>query len=142
MTLTPVERDERSAEFFDAAAAGTLLYQRCAHCDYAQLPIGAGANGPRCRRCGRPALSWAPASGAATLVSWTSSPVRTPEGTAPGPVIGLLELAEGPWIDAQLHGLSGDDAQRAAQLAEGARFAVAFERPEGSEAIPVFLPAE
>lgn len=142
MTLAAVERDERSAEFFDAAAAGTLLYQRCAGCGYAQLPIGAGANGRRCRRCGRNEAAWTPASGAATLVSWTSSPVRTAQGMAPGPVVGLLELAEGPWIDAQLHGLSGDDAQRQAQLGEGARFAVAFERPEGSEAIPVFLPAD
>lgn len=142
MTLTPVERDERSAEFFDAAAQGTLVYQLCGNCGYAQLPIGAGTNGPRCRRCGRNELAWTPASGAATLISWTSSPVRTAEGTSPGPVVGLVELAEGPWMDAQLHGLSGDDAQRTAQLAEGAAFTVAFERPEGSEAIPVFVPAE
>jgi len=138
MTLAPVVRDERSAQFFDAAADGTLLYQKCGNCGHAQLPIGAGTVGDRCRNCGQTKAQWVPASGAATLVSWTSSPVRTPEGTEPGPVIGLLELAEGPWLEAQLHGLSGD----AAQLAEGAAFTVAFERPEGSEAIPVFLPAD
>jgi uncharacterized OB-fold protein len=142
MTLAPVVRDERSAEFFDAAAEGTLLYQKCANCGYAQLPIGAGTVGTRCRNCGRTEAHWTPASGAATLISWTSSPLRTAEGTVPGPVIGLLELAEGPWLEAQLHGLSGDATMGNPQLAEGAPFAVAFERPEGSEAIPVFLPVD
>jgi uncharacterized OB-fold protein len=121
MTLTPVERDERSAEFFDAAATGTLLVQRCGACGYAQLPIGAGTNGPRCRGCGATEAAWTPASGAATLVSWTSSPVRTAQGAVPGPVIGLLELAEGPWMDAQLSGLSDDEARRAAQLLRDVR---------------------
>jgi uncharacterized OB-fold protein len=136
-TLVPILRDDRSAEFFDAAAQGTLLYQKCANCGYAQLPIAGGTVGTRCRNCGQTKAAWTPASGAATLVSWTSSPVRTADGTVPGPVIGLLELAEGPWMEAQLHALSGD----AAQLAEGAPFTVAFETPAGSEAIPVFVPA-
>jgi uncharacterized protein len=134
MTLAALARDDASAQFFDAAAQGVLLYQRCSACGYAQLPIG-GAVRTRCRNCGRNEALWTPASGRAALLSWTSSPVRTAEGTAPGPVIGLLELEEGPWLETQLRGLTGD----AAELAEGAPFHVGFEQPEGSEPIPVFL---
>lgn len=133
MTLAALARDAASAQFFDAAARGVLLYQRCEACGHAQLPIG-GSVRTRCRRCGRDEAVWTEASGAATLVSWTSSPVRTAEGTSPGPVIGLLELAEGPWLETQLRGLTG----AAGELDEGAAFHVGFERPEGSEPIPVF----
>jgi uncharacterized OB-fold protein len=135
MTLAALARDDASARFFDAAARGVLLLQRCSACGNAQLPIG-GSVRDRCRNCGRNEAVWTAASGAATLVSWTSSPVRTADGTEPGPVIGLLELEEGPWMEAQLHALTGD----AAQLAEGAPFAVAFETRAGSEATPVFIP--
>jgi uncharacterized OB-fold protein len=137
-TLAAVARDEASEAFFDAAAEGVLLYQRCAACGHAQLPIGAVR--ARCRNCGRNATRWTPSSGRATLVSWTSSPVRTAEGSAPGPVIGLLELEEGPWLEAQLRGVD-QAAPASAQLAEGAPFRVAFERPAGSEAVPVFIAA-
>jgi uncharacterized OB-fold protein len=106
MTLAALARDDASAQFLDAAAQGVLLYQRCSACGHAQLPIG-GSVRTRCRNCGRNEAAWTPASGAATLVSWTSSPVRTADGTEPGPVIGLLELAEGPWMEAQLHALTG-----------------------------------
>lgn len=134
MTLAPVTRDAASAEFFDAAAQGVLLYQRCGACDHAQLPIG-GSVRTRCRNCGANEAVWTPASGAATLVSWTSSPVRSAEGTEPGPVIGLVQLAEGPWLETQLRGLTGAPEQ----LGEGAPLHVGFERPEGSESIPVFI---
>jgi uncharacterized OB-fold protein len=134
MTLAALARDDASAQFFDAAAGGVLLYQLCAACGHAQLPIG-GSVRTRCRQCGLGEAAWAPASGAATLVSWTSSPVRTAEGSAPGPVIGLVELAEGPWLETQLRGLTGAPGE----LDEGAPFHVGFERPDGSEAIPVFL---
>jgi uncharacterized OB-fold protein len=135
MSLASIERDARSAEFFDAAATGVLLYQKCGNCSYAQLPIAPGTVGTRCRRCGKLEAAWTPSSGKATLVSWTSSPVRTADGTVPGPVIGLLELEEGPWLETQLRGLTGAESE----LAEGAAFHVAFERPEGSEPIPVFV---
>ena len=117
MTLAALARDDASARFFDAAAQGVLMYQRCSACGYAQLPIG-GSVRDRCRNCGRNEAVW------------------TADGTEPGPVIGLLELEEGPWMEAQLHALTGD----AAQLAEGAPFAVAFETRAGSEATPVFIP--
>ncbi|MCW2604440.1 MAG: hypothetical protein JWN61_2575 [Pseudonocardiales bacterium] len=134
MTLAALARDDASAQFLDAAAQGVLLYQRCSACGHAQLPIG-GSVRTRCRNCGRNEAAWTPASGAATLVSWTSSPVRTADGTEPGPVIGLLELAEGPWLETQLRGLAGAPGE----LDEGAPFHVGFEQPEGSEPIPVFI---
>jgi uncharacterized OB-fold protein len=134
MSLASVTRDDASAQFFDAAAHGVLLYQRCSACAHAQLPIG-GSVRTRCRNCGANEAVWTPASGAATLVSWTSSPVRTAQGAEPGPVIGLVQLAEGPWLETQLRGLTGAPDQ----LREGAPFHVGFERPEGSEAIPVFI---
>ena len=106
-----------------AATAATRNCRSAGPC----APAAGAAGGTR--RPGRPA------SGAATLISWTSSPVRTAEGTAPGPVIGLVELAEGPWLETQLRGLTGAPAE----LAEGAAFHVGFEQPEGSEPIPVFI---
>lgn len=136
MSLASIARDEASAPFFDAAAQGVLMYQRCAHCGYAQLPIGTVR--ARCRSCGRNEAAWTPASGDATLVSWTSSPIRTPEGSAPGPVIGLVELAEGPWLETQLRAPTEVPADPA-ELVEGRALRVAFERPEGSEPIPVFV---
>ncbi|MEA3218225.1 MAG: uncharacterized protein QOJ19_4381, partial [Acidimicrobiia bacterium] len=58
--------DGLNAEFYEAAASGTLHVQRCADCGVYRHP-------PRyyCAACGSGSYVWAPSSGDGTLFSWT-----------------------------------------------------------------------
>lgn len=94
-----MRRDEKSAKFFDAAARGDLAIRRCTSCS-ASLAPEAGV----CTRCGETSLEWARATGAATLVAWTvvhRAPSRAYGDLVPY-VVGLVEIAEGPWLYARL----------------------------------------
>lgn len=128
--LQPVVRDDATAEFFDAAAKGLLLFRRCRPYGHASRP-----QATICSQCASQDLTWEPASGAAKLVSWAVLPGRAAEGGEPSSpaVVAIAELDEGPWIWACLR--SGDPEQ----LYEGIPLRVGFERPPGSEAIPVLL---
>jgi len=66
MTVGPVTRDAATAEFFDGTAAGQFLLRHCTACGTLSAPQAA-----QCERCSSTALDWRPASGGATLVSWT-----------------------------------------------------------------------
>ncbi|MGI8306668.1 Zn-ribbon domain-containing OB-fold protein [Saccharopolyspora hattusasensis] len=121
--MISVARNEASAAFFDGSARGELLVRRCPQCSPVIAP-----NVPQCPACGSTELSWEPASGAATLVTWTVVPV--PGG---GHVVaGIVELAEGPWLHARILDVAPED------LAEGIALGVGFERHEDGEAVPVF----
>jgi uncharacterized OB-fold protein len=122
-----VERDHSTAEFFDATARGVFPLRRCAPCGRFVRP-----QAHQCQECGGTDLEWVEASGAAKLVSWAVIPPRD-EGAEPLVVV-IGELEEGPWWWSCLAG-SPDPAE----LGEGRRLRVGFERPEGSEAVPVFL---
>jgi uncharacterized OB-fold protein len=127
-----IARDDASAPFFDAAAEGTLLLRRCPTCGQWSAPHHA--------RCADgSALEWAPAAGTATLVSWAVDPLpavdeqlATPSG---GTCLGLVELAEGPWMHVAIVGVDP------AVLHEGDALAVRFVRPGGGEPAPAFAPA-
>jgi uncharacterized OB-fold protein len=54
--------------------------------------------------------------------------------TGDGSVIGVVELAEGPWINAALPGVDP------AHLVEGMPMQLDFLRLGGGEPVPVFLP--
>jgi uncharacterized OB-fold protein len=129
MHPSAVQRDDRSAPFFDAAANGQLLIKRCKGCGHF-LPLAR----IRCSVCQRAALEWVPASGAANLVSWVvvhgrpASPDAEPERSW----VGLVELEEGPWMHAAL--VDVDEAE----LAAGVGLSVDFVTPPGSEPLPVF----
>jgi uncharacterized protein len=127
MSIPQVQRDDSSAPFFDAAARGELLIKRCSDC---------GVYGPprqrSCRRCGSE-MGWQPASGEATLITWTTKPSADPD-TAPTP-FGYVELAEGAWLETLLVDLSPGDR------IEGAPLQVQFLREGTGEPIPVFGPA-
>jgi uncharacterized OB-fold protein len=128
--MSAVSRDEASAPFFDAAASGRLLVRRCADCGHWVAPYTRmGQALDRCPACTSPRLEWAEASGAATLVTWTV--LHTREGA--GRPIGVVELDEGPWLTARV------DADPAT-LSAGMALTVAFARPGGGEAVPVFRP--
>lgn len=162
-----IRRDERSAPFFDAAAAGRLLIRRCAECGRWLAPE-AGS----CYDCGAEDPGWAPASGHGTLVSWAvlhpraSQPAGTsqadaagqaagtsqPAGTSPAAgtsqadaagqaaaltVLALVELDEGPWLHT---GLAVTGADEIAALRAGQRVAAGFAHPADGESYPVFSP--
>jgi uncharacterized protein len=130
MSVPPVQRDDSSATFFDAAAEARLLIKRCTKCS---------AYGPppqtTCRRCGGD-TAWSPASGDATLITWTTTPPssKAPD-TTPG-TFGYVELAEGPWLETILVDVPPDG------LREGLPLQVTFLNHLDGEPIPAFgLPA-
>lgn len=116
--LPVIQRDDASAEFFDAAAQGRLLIGECPPCGRVAL-----LRGRSCRGCGGELRSTA-ASGDAVLRTWAVT-----EGPT---VFGYVELAEGPWFETLLM-----DVDPTA-LHDGLRLRVRFPRPEGGEAVPVF----
>jgi len=130
MTAGLVGRDDTTAAFFDGAAEGQFLIRRCEPAGHVSRP-----QARQCSTCGSTDLQWVAASGRARLVSWAVVPPRrvAPDET-PGPptVIVVAELDEGPWWWSQISGVDPG------ALAEGARLRMAFERPEGGEAVPVF----
>jgi uncharacterized protein len=129
MTVGPVVRDAATAEFFDGTAAGQFLLRHCQDCGALSVPQAA-----QCERCSSTALDWRPASGDATLVSWTvahSKPDAT--GKTNRTILGIGELAEGPWWWSQI--VDADPAR----LRVGAPLRVGFERHDSQhEAVPVF----
>lgn len=128
MHLSPVERDDYSAPFFDGTAEGRLLTRRCSAGHY--LPPVQGGPVLRCPECHTEEIAWAQVSGDASLVSWTVVP------TAEGPLVaGIVELAEGPWMHAPV------DVDSDAGLRVGTPLRVDFVRPGSGEVLPVFRPA-
>lgn len=125
-TWPAIERDAKSAEFFDAAARDKLMIKRCRGCDQALAPEAAV-----CTTCAGTALAWAPATGSATLVSWTvvhRAPNRALTGLTPY-TVGVVELAEGPWLYAAI---------QTAAPEVGQPLRAAFRHPAAGEAYPVF----
>ncbi len=126
MTVGPVERDQATAEFFDAAADGRFLLRRCPDGHYSE-PSAA-----QCTTCGAAQLAWAPAQGGASLVSWAVAWSKPGAGGEQAPtVLVIAEFDEGPWWWSCLEGADP------AGLAVGARLKIAF-RDGGGEAVPVF----
>lgn len=151
MTLIPVVRDPHSAPFFDGAAEGTLMLRFS--------PSSGEWSEPAALVCSvtqADDLEWRAASGTAELVTWSVKPARAKPAPAeearakearakeararggraasrpaPETVIGIVELAEGPWLTVQLV-----DAANA-KLRSGLPVRIAFVHPEGGEAMPV-----
>ncbi len=90
-----------------------------------------------CTDCLSEGFEWTPAAGTGRLQSWVVLHAKpSPDGTTPEPrIIATVELAEGPWIASALMGVDVD------RVTGGMTVVVAFERPDDSEAIPVFRPA-
>ena len=131
-SLPPIQRDEASAEFFDAAAEGRLVVRRCDDCGHVRAP-----EVPMCTQCLSESFGWIDTAGTGHVESWVVLHSRAgADGVAPAPrVVATVELTEGPWMVAALHGIEPGGVRVAMAVR------VAFERPEGSEPIPVFVPA-
>ena len=122
----PMERDAKSAEFFDAAARDQLVIRTCDRCAQSLPPEAAV-----CTTCGHAELSWAPTTGLAKLVSWTvvhRAPNRFFETLVPY-TVGIVELVEGPWLYARVE---------SAAPSAGMPLRVAFVHPESGESYPIF----
>ena len=114
-------RDDESAAFFDGTARGELMIKRCDACGHHVRPVALV-----CTRCHGRELTWVPASGDGTLVSWVV--VHGRDGPT---VVGIVELDEGPWLDARLVDVD------AAGLGVGEPLAVVFV-DAGEEKVPAF----
>lgn len=129
MSVGPVARDERTADFLDGTAAGQFLLRKCDACQSLSPP-----QARQCGRCGGAVLSWQPAAGGASVVSWAVTHTRPgPDGATRTAVIVIAELDEGPWWWSQVVDAAPDAVQ------QGTRLRIDFARAsEDSECIPVF----
>lgn len=131
MATGAVDRDEATAEFFEAAARGTFLLRRCQICATWCEPQVL-----TCHACGSTALGWCASSGTATLVSWTIVHGRAKAGDASAATVLVIgQFDEGPWWWAQLGGV---DPASAAELVVGQRLRIGFEAHGDHETVPVF----
>jgi uncharacterized OB-fold protein len=127
MSLTPVVRDEHSGPFFDGAAEGRLMLRYSPSSGEWSEPAALVCSVTQARD-----LEWRPAAGTGELVSWTVKPGRRRDDrVTPDVVIGIVELAEGPWLTLRLVDAEGPE------LRVGLPVRVGFEQPEGGEFMPV-----
>jgi uncharacterized OB-fold protein len=127
MTLAPVVRDDFSAPFFDAAAEGRLLLRYSPSSGEWSEPAAVVCSVSQAQD-----LEWRESSGQGRLVTWTVKPGRAKDGRpAVDTIIGVVELAEGPWLTLQLPGADPGP------LEVGKPVRVDFVQPEGSEYLPV-----
>jgi uncharacterized OB-fold protein len=120
-------RDERSAEFFDALAAGRLLIRRCVPDGHLSSP-----DVTFCAECGTPGLEWVEAAGDGKVVSWTAIHGRPDEtgATVVNVFVGLVELTEGPWLMARLL-VDDEDVDDEDDLHIGARVVLSILATDG-----------
>ncbi|MEV6223861.1 Zn-ribbon domain-containing OB-fold protein [Nocardia fluminea] len=125
-TWPPMRRDAKSAEFFEAASRGELAIKKCAGCGRSLAP-----EAMVCTDCGGSDPTWTSASGAGTLITWTT--VHKAPNPAFAPMVpytvGVVELAEGPWLYARI---TGEPRAGAALRAE-------FVHPAEGESYPTWV---
>lgn len=128
MTVGPVARDATTAEFLDGTATGVFLLRHCLACGTLSAP-----QARQCERCASTTLGWRPASGDATLVTWTVAHDKPDAAGISTAILGIGQLAEGPWWWSRIEG----DPER---LRAGAPLRIGFARHDAQgEAVPVFL---
>lgn len=122
--MLPIDRDDASAEWFDAAAEGRLLIRRCAegHLSAPQTTT--------CPQCGSTELQWTEVAPRGSLASYSVFHRRDTEALP----VAIVELADGPWLRMQVQDVE-DDALRVGLPVE-----IRFAAPEGGEHIPYAVP--
>ena len=134
MSPLPVP-DPESAPYWEAAAEGRLVVQRCGACGHTYLyPRSA------CPRCWSEHTSWVDASGRGTVYSFTV--IRRndlpPFRDRVPYVVAIVELDEGPRLTTNVEECDPQDVQ-CGMLVEVA-FRTETGDGEGSAAVPVFRP--
>ncbi|MGW6564495.1 Zn-ribbon domain-containing OB-fold protein [Streptomyces sp. NPDC054975] len=128
MTAADPDIDAFTRPFWEAASEGRLLLRRCASCARAH-------HYPRefCPHCWSEDVTWEPASGRATLYTWSVVHRNDlpPFGDRVPYVAAVVDLAEGPRMMTQLVDVPEAD------LRIGMPLRLTF-RPEGDVQVPVF----
>ncbi len=122
--------DDASAPFFEGAARGALMLQRCRNCSRHAFPVE-----EICTNCLQTDYEWVEASGDATLHTFAVMHRLYHPGFADElPYnIAVVELAEGPRMNARVDAPNDD-------LEVGMALKAAFEQAE-DVSVPVFKPA-
>ncbi|MEU4268582.1 Zn-ribbon domain-containing OB-fold protein [Streptomyces sp. NPDC026092] len=128
MTAADPDIDAFTRPYWEAAGEGRLLLRRCAGCARAH-------HYPRefCPHCWSEDVSWEPASGRATLYTWSVVHRNDlpPFGARVPYVAAVVDLAEGPRMMTEVVGVAEG----------GLRIGMALEvtfRTEGETRVPVF----
>jgi uncharacterized OB-fold protein len=121
--------DEASAPFFEGAARGELMLQRCGACGAFMWPVK-----PRCIECFAADVEWAPASGRAELYSFVVVHQPYPGFEEPY-VLATVETAEGVRFNTSIVGAG------AGELEIGMPLEVVFEAVSDEVVVPKFKPA-
>ena len=129
MPIRPVGRDDRTAKFLDGTAAGQFLLRQCGACQRISAPQAL-----QCEHCGATELSWQPAAGGASVVSWAVTHTKPDaDGATETEVIVIAELDEGPWWWSRVMDAAPGD------VTVGTRLRVDFARADAeAEWVPVF----
>lgn len=125
---TPI-LDGRSREWFDAAAAGKLLVQRCDSCGHTQFYPRA-----HCVECFSRDVGWLEAAGTGTLHTFTVVH-RTPNAEFSDDcpyVLAIVELDEGPRVSSRIVDVPLDEI-RCDMAVEAV-----FDRGDGAVVSPLF----
>jgi len=126
-SLRPVPvPDEASAPFFEGAARGELMLQRCGSCGAFMWPVK-----PRCVECFSDAVEWTRASGRAELYSFVVVHQRYPGFEEPY-IVATVVTPEGVRFDTSIV-----DAD-AAELEIGIALEVVFEPVSEEVVVPKF----
>ncbi|MFB7360940.1 Zn-ribbon domain-containing OB-fold protein [Streptomyces hydrogenans] len=128
MTATP-DIDAFTRPYWDAAAEGLLLLRRCRACERPH-------HYPRefCPHCWSEDVDWEPASGRATLYTWSVVHRNDlpPFGERVPYVAAVVDLAEGPRMMTQVVDVPEDD------LRVGMALEAVFRTGDDGVAVPVF----
>ena len=116
-----------NAFFWEAAARGELVAQRCGDCGDLQHPPR-----PICPKCHSSKREVARLSGRGEVYSWIVPRHPAAIGFAEAPIVALIALDEGLRLVSNVVGLAHD------QIRNGLRVEVAFEPTAGGHAVPVF----
>src|SRR3954451_5331664 len=120
--------DEASASFFEGAARGELVLQRCRSCGAFMWPVKS-----RCVECFSGDLDLEPASGRGALYSSADVPQRYPASEDPY-VLATVETAEGVRFNTSIVGADADE------LEIGMPLEVVFEPVSDDVVVPKFKP--
>jgi len=121
--------DEASAPFFEGAALGELMLQRCGACGAFMWPVKT-----RCVECFSGDVEWAPSSGRAELYSWAVVHQKYPGFEEPY-VLATVETSDGVRFNTSIVGADADE------LVIGMPLEVVFERVSDDVVVPKFRPA-
>jgi uncharacterized OB-fold protein len=128
-SLRPVPvPDEASAPFFDGAARGELMLQRCGSCAAFMWPVK-----PRCVECFSDNIEWVPGSGRGELYSFVVVHQRYPGFEEPY-VLATVETTEGVRFETSIVGAEADE------LEIGMPLEVVFEPVSEDVVVPKFKP--